>query len=76
MIKSQSELAHDANITMARMTHIMWLMNLAPEIQELILFLPRVESEPDTVKAADVQRIARVMDWSAQRGMWGTKCRS
>ena len=48
----------------------MWLTNLAPEIQEAILFLPRVESEPDTVKEIDVRRIARVMDWGVQRGMW------
>ena len=32
------------------MTHIMWLTNLAPNIQEAILFLPRVESGPDAVK--------------------------
>ena len=53
------------------MTHIMWLTNLAPEIQEAILFLPRVESEPDTVKEIDVRRIARVMDWGVQRERWG-----
>ncbi|MCH1496671.1 MAG: hypothetical protein L7U72_15740 [Rubripirellula sp.] len=34
----------------ASTTHIMWLTNLAPEIQEAILFLPRVEAGPDTVK--------------------------
>ncbi|MGC6446148.1 MAG: hypothetical protein ACON5D_01315 [Rubripirellula sp.] len=54
----------------ARMTHIMWLTNLAPEIQEAILFLPRVESGPDTVKEIDVRWIARVMDWGGQRGRW------
>lgn len=53
----------EANITTARMTHIMWLTTLAPEIQEAILFLPRVESGPDTVKEIDVCRLARVMDW-------------
>jgi hypothetical protein len=41
VIKNQSELAHYAQVTTARMTHIMWLTNLAPEIQEAILFLPR-----------------------------------
>ena len=45
----------------------MWLTNLAPEIQEAILFLPRVESGPDTVKEIDVRRIARVLDWGVQR---------
>ena len=70
MMKNQSELAHYAQVTTARMTHIMWLTNLAPDIQEAILFLPRVESGPDTVKEIDVRRIARVMDWGVQRGMW------
>ena len=67
VIKNQSELAHYAQVTTARMTHIMWLTNLAPEIQEAILFLPRVESGPDTVKEIEVRRIARVMDWGVQR---------
>ena len=49
------------------MTHIIWLINLAPEIQEAILFLPRVESGPDTVKEIEARRIALVMDWGVQR---------
>ena len=47
--KNQSELAHYGQVTTARMTHIMWLVNLAPDIQEAILFLPRVESGPGEV---------------------------
>jgi len=70
MMKNQSELAHYAQVTTARMTHIMWLTNLAPEIQEAILFLPRVESGPDTVKEIEVRRIAQEMHWGVQRGMW------
>ncbi len=73
VINNQSELAHYAQVTTARMTHIMWLVNLAPDIQEAILFLPRVESGPDTVKEIEVRRIARVMDWEVQRGRWGNK---
>ena len=37
----------------------MWLTNLAPEIQEAILSLPRVESGPDTVKEIDLRWIDR-----------------
>ncbi|MEE2937968.1 MAG: hypothetical protein VYA84_18420 [Planctomycetota bacterium] len=44
------------------MTHIMWLANLATDIQGAILFLPRVESGLDTVKEIEVRRIAHVMD--------------
>ncbi len=43
--------------------------NLAPDIQEAILFLLRAESGPDVVKEIDVRRIARVMDWGVQRKM-------
>ena len=57
------------------MTHIMWLTNLAPDIQQAILFLPRVESGPDTVKEIDVQGIARVMDWGGTKGDVGQRCR-
>lgn len=60
-----------ASITTARMARIIWLTNLAPDIQEAILFLPRAESGPDTMKEIDVRRIARVMDWGVQRGSWG-----
>ena len=35
VIKNQSELAHYAQVTTARMTHIMWLTNLATEIHSL-----------------------------------------
>src|SRR6056300_684985 len=70
VMKNQSELAHYARVTTARMTHIMWLTNLAPDIQEAILFLSRIESGPDSVKEIVVRRIARVMDWGVQRGRW------
>lgn len=54
-----------------RMTHIMWLVNLAPDLQEAIRVLPRVESGPEPSKEIDVRRIAQVLDWRAQRKRWG-----
>jgi len=62
VINNQSELAHYAQVTTARMTRIMWLTNLDPEIQEAILFLPRIDSGPDTVKEIEVRWTARVLD--------------
>ena len=53
----------------------MWLTNLAPDIQEAILFLPRIESGPDTVKEIEVRWIARVMDWGGS-GVGGIKLRT
>ena len=40
-VSDQSELARLAHVTQPRMTQIMNLLHLAPEIQESILFLPR-----------------------------------
>jgi hypothetical protein len=69
-IINQSELAHYGQISTTRMTQIMWLDNLAPDIQEEILFLPRITQGRDTIKEADIRPIAKTLDWSKQRHMW------
>ena len=48
----------------------MWLDNLAPDIQEEILFLPRTTQGRDTIKEADIRPIAKTLDWNKQRHMW------
>ncbi len=69
-IINQSELAHFGQISTTRMTQIMWLDNLAPDIQGEILFLPRTTQGRDSIKEADIRRIAKTLDWSKQRQMW------
>jgi hypothetical protein len=69
-IINQSELAHFGQISTTRMTQIMWLDNLAPDIQEEILFLPRITQGRDTIKEADLRPIAKTLDWNMQRQMW------
>jgi len=46
------------------------LLNLAPAIQEVLLFLPRTLKGRDPIRERDVRPIARVPHWSRQRGMW------
>lgn len=70
VIANQSELAEFGHITTARMTQIMVLLNLAPDIQEKILFLPPTERGRDVVKETDVRPIASTLDWRKQRRMW------
>jgi hypothetical protein len=48
----------------------MWLDNLAPDIQEEILFLPRTIQGRDTIKEADISPIAKSLDWDKRRKMW------
>ena len=67
---NQSELAYFGQISTTRMTQIMWLDNLAPDIQEEILFLPVTTDGRDPIKDADLRPIAKVFDWNTQREMW------
>jgi hypothetical protein len=58
------------------MTQIMSLLNLAPDLQEHILFLPRAERGRHVVQEMDIRSIAAMLDWRKQRRMWAAlQCR-
>ncbi len=69
-VRDYAELARLGHVTRARMTQIMNLLNLAPEIQEQVLFLPPVESGRDPVRELHLRPIAATPDWRKQRRMW------
>ena len=69
-VSNQSELARYANITPARMTQILTLLNLAPDIQEELLFLPRTTNGRGEVQEKEVRQIAMELDWKKQREQW------
>lgn len=71
-IINQCELAHFGQISTTRMTQIMWLDNLAPDIQDEILFLPRTTQGRDPIKESDICPIAKTLDWGKQQQMWNT----
>ena len=70
-VRDYAELARLGHVTRARMTQIMNLLNLAPDIQEEILFLPPVESGRDPIRELQLRPITLVPDWRKQRRMWG-----
>jgi len=70
VVADQAELARLGHVTRARVTQIMNLLNLAPEIQEAVLFLPRTESGRDPISERDLRPIAAKPDWKKQRRMW------
>lgn len=72
VVADQSELAEICNVTQPRMTQIMNLCHLAPDIQEEILFLPLVMSGCDPVHEHMLRDVACVMDWMEQRRRWGS----
>ena len=67
---SQTELAQVAGLTRARITQIMNLLFLAPDIQEEILFLPRVTKGRDSVTERDLREVLTTLMWREQRARW------
>jgi hypothetical protein len=69
-VADQSELARVAHITQPRMTQIMNLLHLAPDIQEGLLFLPLVMDGRDPIHERMLRPVAAMMDWQLQRQAW------
>jgi hypothetical protein len=65
-----AELARLGHVTRARLTQIMNLRLLAPDIQEAILFLPAIRSGRDPIILRDLQAIALTANWRQQRRLW------
>ena len=71
VVADQAELARLGHVSRARLTQIMNLLNLAPEIQEELLFLGLIETGRDPISERHLRPIAAVADWRKQRRMWG-----
>jgi len=69
-VKDLAEVARLGHVTRARVTRIMNLLHLAPDIQEAILVLPRVESGRDPITERELRPIAAIPDWRKQRAAW------
>ena len=69
-VPSYAELAALGHITRARMTQVMSLLHLSPDIQEQVLFLPRTDHGRDPIQLAQLRPIAAVPDWRLQRNLW------
>jgi hypothetical protein len=66
-----AELARLGHVTRARVSQIMNLIHLAPDLQEAVLFLPMTERGRDAIILRQLQPIATTPDWRKQRRMWG-----
>ena len=69
-VNDYADLARLGYVSRARITQIMNLTLLAPDIQEEILFLPRTVKGRDPIKEKDVRSIAAVPHWHRQRKIW------
>lgn len=70
VIENYSELAALGHVTRARVSQIMNLLHLAPDIQEALLHLPRTERGRDPIILRQLQPIASTLDWRKQRRLW------
>lgn len=70
VVSDLSELARLAHVTQPRMTQIMNLLHLAPDIQEEILHLSPVKTGSDPITERDLRPIAALRDWKRQRKAW------
>lgn len=70
VVADLSELARLCQVTQPRMTQIMNLLHLAPDIQEEILFLPQSERGRDHVHERMLRELTAIPIWAAQRHRW------
>lgn len=70
VVGSYTELAALGHVTRPRVSQIMNLLQLAPDIQEAILFLPRTVRGRDPLQLRQLQPIAAVLNWREQRQLW------
>jgi hypothetical protein len=69
-VRDLAEIARVGHVTRARVTQVMNLLHLAPDIQAEILSLPRVEKGRDPITERDLRPIAAIVDWRKQRRVW------
>ena len=69
-VADQADLARLGHVTRARVTQIMNLLHLAPDIQEEILFLPRITTGRDLISERCLRAVAGHIEWRRQRRLW------
>ena len=69
-IRDFVELSRMCEVSRARMTQIMNLRLLAPDIQEAILFLPLTAAPIDPISERDLRPVVAEPSWEKQRALW------
>lgn len=68
-VRDYADLARLGYVTRARITQIMNLLNLAPDIQEEILNLA-ASVENTTIPERQIRSITKIVPWAPQRRAW------
>lgn len=67
VVRDFADLAQLGLVTRARLTQIMNLLLLAPDIQEQLLFLPRTVKGRDPVSERGLRQLTAIVRWDRQR---------
>src|SRR5688500_10836185 len=70
VVTDYAELARLGHVTRARMTQIMDLLNLAPDVQEALLHVPAVERGKNTITERRIRAVTAHVEWEQQRQEW------
>jgi hypothetical protein len=70
-VSNQAELARLGNVTRGRLTQIMNLLLLSPDIQEQILEMPLVKMGRASLAERELRGVAQTPSWREQRRLWG-----
>ena len=71
-VPDHATLARLGHVSRARITQIINLLWLAPDIQEEILFLMPIQRGRDPIHLRQLQPLAATLDWKRQRRLWRT----
>jgi hypothetical protein len=65
--RDYADLARLVNVSPARVTQIMNLLHLAPDIQEKLLFFEPVLAPRRSINERRIRPVTKLLDWKAQR---------
>lgn len=69
-VRDYAELARVGRVTRARLSQLMNLTLLAPDIIDDLLHLPPTTKGRDPIAEHDLRAVAAEVDWGVQRRMW------
>ena len=70
LVRDHADLARLGNVSRARISQIMDLLNLAPQIQERILCLPLNTDGRDSITERQLRFVLSTADWMEQDRHW------
>jgi hypothetical protein len=69
-VRDYADLARLGCVTRARLTQIMNLLLLAPDLQEQLLSLPHDPATPQLLGERRIRCVVSAVDWGGQRQRW------